>query len=101
MLGLDTTLRQFEHEKEELRHQIEIFEEILIGYQVIKMQIMDQCRVGSGKPPTFYSCSGDGHQSRYSVELFQQSALAALALLQSGGPDAIPAIKKLMENLLQ
>ncbi|EJW83734.1 hypothetical protein WUBG_05354, partial [Wuchereria bancrofti] len=63
LTGLDTTLRQFEHEKEELRHQIEIFEEILIGYQ--------------------------------------QSALAALALLQSGGPDAIPAIKKLMENLLQ
>ncbi|CAG9533028.1 unnamed protein product, partial [Cercopithifilaria johnstoni] len=63
LTGLDTTVRQFEHEKEELRHQIEIFEEILIGYQ--------------------------------------QSALAALALLQSGGPDAIPAIKKLMENLLQ
>ncbi|VDO33577.1 unnamed protein product, partial [Onchocerca flexuosa] len=63
LTGLDKTLRQFEHEKEELRHQIEIFEEILIGYQ--------------------------------------QSALAALALLQSGGPDAIPAIKKLMENLLQ
>ncbi|KAM3726145.1 Zinc finger protein [Dirofilaria immitis] len=62
LTGLDKTLRQFEHEKEELRHQIEIFEEILIGYQ--------------------------------------QSALAALALLQSGGPDAIPAIKKLMENLL-
>ncbi|KAL3982257.1 hypothetical protein ACH3XW_46475 [Acanthocheilonema viteae] len=63
LTGLNTTLRQFEHEKEELRRQIEIFEEILIGYQ--------------------------------------QSALAALALLQSGGPDAIPAIKKLMENLLQ
>ncbi|EFO22362.2 hypothetical protein LOAG_06123 [Loa loa] len=63
LTGLDITLRQFEHEKEELRHQIEIFEEILIGYQ--------------------------------------QSALAALALLQNGGPDAIPAIKKLMENLLQ
>lgn len=38
---------------------------------------------------------------RRNMKLFQQSALAALALLQSGGPDAIPAIKKLMENLLQ
>uniref|UniRef100_A0A915Q1X8 C2H2-type domain-containing protein n=1 Tax=Setaria digitata TaxID=48799 RepID=A0A915Q1X8_9BILA len=77
LTGLDTTLRQFEHEKEELRHQIEIFEEILIGYQVIKFQVMDR------------------------KVLLKQSALAALALLQSGGPDAIPAIKKLMENLLQ
>lgn len=45
LTGLDTTLRQFEHEKEELRHQIEIFEEILIGYQVMKLQIMS---AGSG-----------------------------------------------------
>lgn len=43
-----------------------------------------------------------GQSSSPTVKLmFQQSALAALALLQSGGPDAIPAIKKLMENLLQ
>ncbi|VDN01048.1 unnamed protein product [Thelazia callipaeda] len=61
--SLEVALRQFQHEKEELKHQIEIFEEILVGYQ--------------------------------------QSALTALALLQSGGSDAIPAIKKLMENLLQ
>lgn len=40
LTGLDTTLRQFEHEKEELRRQIEIFEEILISYQVIKFKII-------------------------------------------------------------
>lgn len=38
LTGLDITLRQFQHEKEELKHQIEIFEEILIGYQVMKLK---------------------------------------------------------------
>lgn len=61
LTGLDTTLRQFEHEKEELRHQIEIFEEILIGYQVIKLQIMAQCRAGSINTPICFSYSGDEH----------------------------------------